>query len=86
MRDIESFLESSQSHVTGAVHLTLHPYYFTVDGIDSPYDLMNADFGSYGEMNKQWSSEEAKGFIKLYAMPMKIQECVKRNFEKMYVS
>ena len=32
---------------------------------------MQSRFGSYGEENKTWDSEEAKGFIKLLATPLK---------------
>lgn len=67
MRNIEAFLTDTQNNVTGEVYLTLHPYRFTVDGIQSPYDLMNAAYGSYGETNSGWTSDEAKGFIKLLA-------------------
>ena len=76
MRDMESFLESSQSKVTGDVFVTLKPYHFTLDGIESPHDLMNAKFGSYGEMNKGWTAEEAKGFIKLLGNQNKIYQQV----------
>ena len=76
MRDTESFLESSQSKVTGDVFVTLKPYHFTLDGIESPHDLMNAKFGSYGEMNKGWTAEEAKGFIKLLGNQNKIYQQV----------
>ncbi|RYF79902.1 MAG: argininosuccinate synthase, partial [Chitinophagaceae bacterium] len=40
MRDIESFFESSQAHVTGDVFVELLPYRFVVTGIESKYDLM----------------------------------------------
>lgn len=72
MRNIEAFLESSQDHVSGNVTVTLKPYHFTLDGISSEHDLMNAKFGSYGEMNKGWSSDEAKGFIKIIGNQNKI--------------
>lgn len=65
MRDIEQFLSSTQKNVTGDVHLTLHPYRFTLDGIESPFDLMNSKFGQYGEMNLDWSGEDVKGFTKI---------------------
>ncbi|WP_440121353.1 argininosuccinate synthase [Tenacibaculum sp. Ill] len=76
MRDMEAFLESSQSKVTGDVFVTLKPYHFTLDGIDSPHDLMNAKFGSYGEMNKGWTAEDAKGFIKILGNQNKIYQQV----------
>lgn len=72
MRNIEAFLESTQKNVTGEVFVTLHPYRFTLEGIDSPHDLMQSDFGQYGETNKAWSAEEAKGFIKITANANKI--------------
>ncbi|WP_044402717.1 argininosuccinate synthase [Lacinutrix sp. Hel_I_90] len=65
MRNIEAFLQSSQEQVSGTVIVTLKPYHFSLDGIVSDHDLMNAKFGSYGEMNKGWTADEAKGFIKI---------------------
>lgn len=72
MRNIENFLESTQQNVTGEVHVTLHPYRFEVTGIESPYDLMSAKFGSYGEMNLGWSGEDVKGFTKILGNQIKI--------------
>ncbi|MEO6346335.1 MAG: argininosuccinate synthase domain-containing protein [Aquaticitalea sp.] len=72
MRNIEAFLESSQAQVSGDVMVTLKPYHFSLDGITSKHDLMNAKFGSYGEMNKGWTAEEAKGFIKIIGNQNKI--------------
>ena len=66
MRDIEAFLEKSQRHVTGQVFVELHPHYFTVNGIESPFDLMNSKFGKYGEMNTGWSGEDVRGFSKIF--------------------
>ena len=74
MRDIEAFMESSQGRVTGSVFVKLHPYRFELLGIQSPFDLMQAEFGSYGEMNKGWTADEAKGFIKLTANSTKIYQ------------
>tara|TARA_B100001063_G_scaffold217245_1_gene219660 strand:+ start:131946 stop:133187 length:1242 start_codon:yes stop_codon:yes gene_type:complete len=76
MRDMEAFLQSSQDKVSGDVFVTLKPYYFTVDGISSKHDLMNAKFGSYGEENKGWTAEEAKGFIKIVGNQNKIYQQV----------
>ena len=66
MRNIEKFLEDSQQTVSGTVFATLHPYRFTLDGIESDHDLMSSRFGSYGEMNKGWSGEDVKGFAKIF--------------------
>ena len=67
MRNTEAFLIDSQSQVSGTVHLSLHPYRFTLDGIESENDLMGTGFGTYGEENKAWTATDAKGFIKITA-------------------
>jgi argininosuccinate synthase len=72
MRDIEKFLENSQENVTGKVIINLRPYCFQLIGIESEHDLMNSDFGQYGEMNKGWTPEDAKGFTKILANQLKI--------------
>ena len=77
MRDIETFLENTQQRVSGSVFLELHPYRFTVQGVESPYDLMNSDFGDYGEMNKHWSGEDVKGFTKVLSNSIRIFNAVK---------
>jgi len=66
MRDMEAFLTSSQANVTGTVSVTLLPYRFQINGIESPYDLMSAKFGKYGEMNLGWTGEDVKGFTKIF--------------------
>ncbi len=65
MADIEAMLESSQRNVTGVVELQLRPYCFETVGVDSPNDLVKNKLGEYGETAKAWTSEDAKGFIKV---------------------
>jgi len=72
MRNIETFLTDTQKNVSGEVFVTLHPYRFELNGIDSKHDLMSAAFGSYGEMNKGWTAADAKGFIKILSNTGKI--------------
>ncbi len=79
MRDIEAFLESSQQNVTGRVIVELKPYHYTLVGVESDLDLMKADFGEYGEVNKAWSSDDAKGFTKIYGIPTKIFHSVQKK-------
>lgn len=74
MRNIETFLQQSQETVSGDVYLTLYPFRFTTDGIKSSNDLMNSDFGEYGETNKLWGAEDAKGFIKILSNPIKLSQ------------
>ena len=76
MRDTEAFLQSSQNKVSGDVMVTLKPYHFSLDGIISKHDLMSAKFGSYGEENKAWTADDAKGFIKILGNQNKIYQQV----------
>jgi len=76
MRDIEAFFDSSQDKVSGDVFVTLKPYHFSLDGIKSKHDLMNAKFGSYGEESKDWTPDEAKGFIKILGNQNRIYQQV----------
>ena len=79
LRDLEAFLLSSQETVSGTVFISLHPYRFELNGIESEHDLMNAAFGSYGELNKGWTAEDAKGFIKLLSNQNKIYQFVNKK-------
>ena len=72
MRDIEAMLQESQRHVNGEVILELRPYTFSTVGVDSKDDLVKTKFGEYGEMNKGWTSEDAKGFIKVSSTPLRV--------------
>lgn len=65
MRNLEAFLSSTQTYVTGDVRVLLQPYRFTLLGIISDHDLMSAKFGSYGEMNKGYTGEDVKGFTRI---------------------
>ena len=72
MRDIEAMLESSQRHVTGKVTLELRPLSFSTIGVDSENDLVKSKLGEYGETQKGWTAEDAKGFIKVTSTPLRV--------------
>ncbi|MDR0427157.1 MAG: argininosuccinate synthase [Dysgonamonadaceae bacterium] len=82
MRDIEAFLQSSQRNVTGTVIIQLKPYRYTLVGVESNFDLMKTDFGEYGEINKAWTADDAKGFTKITAIPTKIYFNVQKKNKK----
>lgn len=65
MRDLESFMDSTQRYVSGKVKVRLAPYRFHIIGIESSHDLMSSEFGAYGEMNNAWTGEDVKGFAKI---------------------
>lgn len=66
MRDMEAMLEKSQRNVTGDVYVELHPYRFVLVGIKSEHDLMSNKFGAYGETMSDWTSDDVKGFGKIF--------------------
>ncbi len=72
MRDIEAMLTSSQRNVTGTVTLELRPYGFSTVGVDSEHDLLKSKLGEYGETQKGWTSDDAKGFIKVTSTPLRV--------------
>ncbi|MCL2327575.1 MAG: argininosuccinate synthase [Bacteroidetes bacterium] len=76
MRDIEKFLKSTQEHVSGKVFVKLAPYNFEVIGIESKYDMMQAKFAQYGEMNTAFSGDDVKGFTKILANQIKLYNSV----------
>jgi len=79
MRNIETFLADTQANVTGKVFVKLLPYRFELQGIESAFDLMNSDFGAYGEMNRAWTGEDVKGFTKILSNQSKIHHLVNND-------
>ena len=72
MPDIEAMLTSSQRNVTGTAILRLRPYGFDTVGVDSINDLTKSKLGEYGETQTGWTSDEAKGFIKVSSTPLRV--------------
>ena len=71
MRDIEAMLTESQRNVNGTAILELRPLGFHTVGVESADDLVKNKFGEYGEMQKGWTAEDAKGFIKVSSTPLR---------------
>jgi len=68
-RDIEALLVSSQQRVTGDVHLVLQTGNVFIAGVESPWSLMAASRGVYGEAAGEWSASDALGFSRIVALP-----------------
>jgi argininosuccinate synthase len=79
MRNIETFLESTQENVTGKVIVKLKPYHYELVGIESEHDLMNSAFGEYGETVKAWTADDVKGFTKILSNSLKIYNAVNKK-------
>lgn len=83
MRDIEAMLTSSQRYVNGTAILSLRPLGFSTVGVDSPDDLVKNKFGEYGETQKGWTADDAKGFIKVLSTPLRVFYNVHGEEEKL---
>ena len=81
MRDIEAMLQESQRNVNGTAILELRPLSFSTVGVDSKDDLVKTKFGEYGEMQKGWTAEDAKGFIKVTSTPLRVYYTNHKNEE-----
>ncbi|HXA92587.1 MAG TPA: argininosuccinate synthase [Steroidobacteraceae bacterium] len=68
-RDIEALLASSQARVSGDVHALFRTGSVFIEGVESPYSLMKASRGVYGEAAGEWTATDALGFSKIAALP-----------------
>jgi argininosuccinate synthase len=67
-RDIEALLQSSQARVTGDVRVLFRPGSLFIEGVESPYSLMTASKGVYGEAAGEWTATDALGFSKIVSL------------------
>jgi argininosuccinate synthase len=67
-RDIEALLQSSQARVTGDVRVLFRPGSLFIEGVESPYSLMTASKGVYGESAGEWTATDALGFSKIVSL------------------
>jgi argininosuccinate synthase len=68
-RDIEALLVSSQQRVSGEVRLLFRPASAFVEGVSSPWSLLAASKGVYGEAAGEWTPADALGYSKMLALP-----------------
>jgi argininosuccinate synthase len=67
-RDIEALLQSSQARVSGEVKVLFRPGSVFIEGVTSPYSLMAASKGVYGESAGEWTPADALGYSKMLAL------------------
>ena len=65
---MEAFLASSQRNVTGDVRVHIEQGRVEIHGVRSPWSLMDARVGTYGEVNRLWSNQDARGFSNVYGL------------------
>ncbi|HEV8629230.1 MAG TPA: argininosuccinate synthase, partial [Thermoanaerobaculia bacterium] len=68
-RDAEALLASSQERVSGEARLLFRAGACVVEGVTSPFSLMSASRGVYGEAAGEWTGADAAGFSRLLALP-----------------
>ena len=71
--DIEALLTSSQRRVTGTVRFLLRPGSLFIIGVTSPYSLLAATRGVYGEAAGEWTAGDALGYSKILSLPGSLQ-------------
>jgi argininosuccinate synthase len=69
---LQEFISSTQQSVTGWVKLKLYKGGVSVLGRHSPYSLYREDLATFGK-DDVYDQVEAKGFINLYGLQMKVQ-------------
>jgi argininosuccinate synthase len=72
-RNIEALFSSSQQRVTGQVSFTLRPGNLFIDGVTSPYSLLAATKGVYGEAAGEWTAEDVLGYARILSLPGSLQ-------------
>ena len=78
-RDIEALLVSSQARVTGEVAVLFRPGSVFVEGVTSPYSLMAASKGVYGEAAGEWTPTDALGYSKMLALDRDLLQARRRR-------
>jgi len=72
-RDIEALFDASQQRVTGSVDFQLRPGSLFVTGTHSPYSLLDATKGVYGEAAGEWSATDALGYARILSLTGELQ-------------
>lgn len=78
-QDIESLLASSQRRVSGSVQFTLRPGQLFVDGCSSPFSLLAATKGVYGEAAGEWTAADALGYARILSLSGTLQTRAANN-------
>jgi len=71
--DIEAFFTSSQQRVSGTVSFALKPGHLFIEGVTSPYSLLAATKGVYGESAGEWTAEDALGHARILSLTGSLQ-------------
>ncbi len=82
MRVLLSTVQESQWGVTGTVRLELYRGNCTITGRKSPYSLYDMEVASMDDDQGAYQPEDARGFINLNALPLKMAHRQKKKMEE----
>ena len=74
---LSAFAESTQKTVSGSVRVKLYKGSLSPAGINSPYSLYHP--GLAGSAADLYSNADAKGFVRLYGMPVLVRSLMERG-------
>ncbi|ACZ40659.1 argininosuccinate synthase [Sphaerobacter thermophilus] len=77
---LDAFVEVTQQPVTGEVRLKLYKGNIIPTGRKSPYSLYHEGFATFGA-DDVYNQADAKGFINLFGLPMKVAALAKQKRE-----
>jgi argininosuccinate synthase len=75
---LDAFVDATQRNVTGEVKLKLFKGRCTLAGAKSPKSLYRTDLASF-VMGAEYDPTDAKGFIRLFGLPMKVAAAIERK-------
>ncbi|HCS58134.1 MAG TPA: argininosuccinate synthase, partial [Gordonia polyisoprenivorans] len=70
-RSLDTFVESTQEHVSGDIRLTLHGGHIAVNGRRSAESLYDFNLATYDE-GDSFDQSAARGFVELHGLSSKI--------------
>lgn len=78
---LDAFINVTQRGVVGDVRVKLFKGRCTPAGMKSPHSLYQADLASF-KMGAEYDPTDAKGFIRLFGLPMRVAGAVARRQQK----
>ena len=78
---LSAFVDETQKNVTGDVKLKLYKGNIIPAGMTSPYSLYDAEIATFDE-DDVYDQKDAKGFITLFGLPIKVQAKLNAKLNK----
>lgn len=80
---LDRFVQSTQTNMRGDVRIKLFKGQAIVVGRRSPFSLYREDFATFGQEDV-YDQRDAKGFINLYGLPLKVEALVSEDGQRRY--